>query len=739
LQNRPKLAIARHTPCASPAERRTASLTETTRTGQPRDFHAVLLLALFAIEALIFYQQVTHNIAPFYPPNFDQLSYYLATYDLIGELQEHGLRAILAELFNPSSATGTTFVLQGALLSFIGGENRTALLSLNLLYLIALQLTFFQCIRKRTGDAWFGWLGIALLLALATLFLRLGGVYDYRIDFSALCLYGIWVCLIVWSEAFRLTGRSLLVGLVGIALVYSRFFTIIYVAAVYGGLLIAALLALRTKRQQVDRDDMMLRIRNILVSGIVVAAVCLPRMYISREAIYNYYVVGHVLGEERYIRAHELGIYTFVDHLLYYPKSILFTHIGAFALWMCGAVLIGAVAAAALFDRATPRTLVQRIGQYGFEFLALGFATLIPLAILTSNVAKSPVVGGIVVAPLVLALVLFVAAIWQRGDIVLRQPQWPAALLAPARPIRWHIPVLSLVALLMLGISARNFVKVSFTAKPPAARADLDEVTKLAKAIATFAQDYDLKTPTMSSDRIVDYQNIGTVKLFSIELLHRNLTIDPRFGHGAYGIFATSREDALRLFADSDIIVLTDAVTDRAVPYPMNTKIKEYWDELAQWTAANRVPLFSNRIFGIPFNVFVRPLAKLSGLSAGWVTSAGLDLEADSAALAKYPFIVIEGKADYRALGGVPKPQAALLDPGDKPPTPLPVIIKQTGSTYQIVIDTRGAVQPSYCLSKIKLSFDRSFVPSKLGINSDTRELVIPTPDKHALRKTAPE
>ena len=114
----------------------------------------------------------------------------------------------------------------------------------------------------------------------------------------------------------------------------------------------------------------------------------------------------------------------------------------------------------------------------------------------------------------------------------------------------------------------------------------------------------------MSSDRVVDYQNAGTPKLFSIEALHRNLEIDPRFGHGTYGIFATSREDALRLFADSDVIVLTDAVTDRSHPYPMNTKIKEYWDELWQWTNQNRALLFSTEIYGIPYRVFVRPFPR---------------------------------------------------------------------------------------------------------------------------------
>jgi len=299
--------------------------------------------------------------------------------------------------------------------------------------------------------------------------------------------------------------------------------------------------------------------------------------------------------------------------------------------------------------------------------------------------------------------------------------------------------VTPIVAIALMAIGLQNFISKSLASKPPAARVDLEQITLLGKTIASFAQDYGLTQPTMSSDHIADYQNIGTVKLFSIELLHRNLDIDPRFGHGPYGIFATPREEAMRLFAESDIIVLTDAVTDRSSPYPMNTKIKEYWGDIWHWTNENRIPLFSTRIFGIPYRVFVRPLAKVDGLSAGWVTSKGISLEANAAVLAKYPFIVLEGKMDYAALGGLPQPHAVLLDPGAGPGIDLPATLKRAGSSYQIVIDTSSAVQPSFCPAKVQLTFDRNFIPSKLGISSDTRELVLYEPTKHELHATAPQ
>src|SRR5260370_32769373 len=141
---------------------------------------------------------------------------------------------MVEELLQPSSATGTTFVLQGALLSRIGGENRTAILSVNLVYLLALQFVFFVVIRTRTGRTDLAWIAMALLLSLSTLFNGAGGIYDYRIDFSAFCLYGIWTCLIIWSRSFLRTRRTLVVAAVGIPLVYSRFFMIIYLGGVLG-------------------------------------------------------------------------------------------------------------------------------------------------------------------------------------------------------------------------------------------------------------------------------------------------------------------------------------------------------------------------------------------------------------------------------------------------------------------------------------------------------------------------
>src|SRR5712671_1158230 len=335
--------------------------------GAKRRIHTVLLIVLFALEAMIFYVHVARDIAPFYPSNFDQLSYYIATYDLIGAFHARGLSVLIEELLQPNSATGTTFVLQGALLSLIGGENRTAILSVNLVYLLALQFVFFVVIRTRTGRADLAWIGTAFLLSLSTLFDGAGGIYDYRIDFSAFCLYGIWTCLLVWSGSFLRTSRALVVAAVGILLVYSRFFTIIYVGGILGTLLAINAYGIWRSSSPYRTAVAARRIRNILLSGTIIAAICGARLFLSRAAIYDYYVIGHVLGEEKFIRAHELGLYTIADHLIFYPKSIIETHVGRLTFLIAGALAVWSLWS----DRVTLSELLSRPHRFRQEFVAI--------------------------------------------------------------------------------------------------------------------------------------------------------------------------------------------------------------------------------------------------------------------------------------------------------------------------------------------------------------------------------
>jgi hypothetical protein len=125
---------------------------------------------------------------------------------------------------------------------------------------------------------------------------------------------------------------------------------------------------------------------------------------------------------------------------------------------------------------------------------------------------------------------------------------------------------------------------------------------------------------------------------------------------------------------------------------------------------------------------------ELQGLSGGWITSAGINIEVDASQLNDAPYIVLEGAANYEELGGEPGPLAAIVGPTGKPLSILPSSLKRLGSTYSVVIDARTAVSSTNGPVRINLTFDRYFVPGALGINSDTRELVLPEPTQRTLQ-----
>jgi hypothetical protein len=134
----------------------------------------------------------------------------------------------------------------------------------------------------------------------------------------------------------------------------------------------------------------------------------------------------------------------------------------------------------------------------------------------------------------------------------------------------------------------------------------------------------EIAVPKLSVDRVVDYLFTGTVELAAYERFRRLYKFTGGLGEGggAFGIFATPREAALQAIIESDVVVLTDPVLGRGAPYPMNTKIREYWDELWTWTVQNLALVSSTEIASIPYRTFVRPSIIVHGLSGEWIPAA---------------------------------------------------------------------------------------------------------------------
>ena len=567
----------------------------------PFDAHHVGLALLFVLEALVFYSQLASRVTPFHPPSFDQVVYMVETYHLIDAFQAHGWSALVERVTRPTSPTGVSFAVQGTLLALVGGPNRTAMLSLNLISFLVLQLAVFTTVRRRLQSAVLAWIAVALLLSLKTSFNYAGGIFDFRIDFSALCVYGIWICFVLRSDGFRDLRVSLLVAAAGVWLVLMRFITIAYLGGVFGGLVVALLLARRRARSREERADYAGRARNVLLAGSLTGLCVFPFLFAARTLLWRYYGVGHLFGEEKDIRAAEVGIGSSLEHVLYYPLNLLRFQLGELGAWLIGAVVVLSVGAG-LLGRTSPWEWLRRIRQRRFDLLVCALATAVPLTILALDQAKSPVVAGIVLVPLIVWILTLCASLWPGGWVETGQGE-------PARPAL-RAARLVCAAALVAGLAG-------FLAKASAdrglSRPDLERIVRLNETIVRHLDESGLDRPRFSFDRVCEFLNVGTLELYGYERLGRFLHVRGYMGHGPFGIFATPRETALQLVHDSDVVVLTDPDLDRAAPYPINTKVKEYWAELWQATNEDFELLTTVEIAGVPHRVFVRPRAKGSG------------------------------------------------------------------------------------------------------------------------------
>ena len=237
-------------------------------------------------------------------------------------------------------------------------------------------------------------------------------------DYSALCLYGVWCCLLLASRTFRNRSAIFGLGIVSAFLVLERFFTVLYIGTVLAilflALSLAAYFAPTTEHQNKRCQE---RQKPIHLRWTLVAPVTLPFLFLARSAIFNYYVVGHFLGVEKNIRAAEVGISTLSDDLTYYPWNLAIEHFGKPSIEFIAIVLASVTLIYRLSEGATIRRALRELGAYRFEFLALILAVAVPLVFLTIDVAKSPVVGEIVIVPCILALVLLAVALYEAAKI----------------------------------------------------------------------------------------------------------------------------------------------------------------------------------------------------------------------------------------------------------------------------------------------------------------------------------
>jgi hypothetical protein len=311
-------------------------------------------------------------------------------------------------------------------------------------------------------------------------------------------------------------------------------------------------------------------------------------------AFYQYYASSHGENEVRVRYAQMQGVNSLVDHLLYYPKSILGDHLG-FTFLLGSAVAIGtSIVARSLYRRkvAVPKGAALDDERFLLQIIFLLGTILGPLVVLTADILKNPCVGSIVAVPVALLVVCLAAKVWP-----------PPGELVAASPIRRFVLGSSL-AIFVLGLGTQ-YAYLSRHLPEYYQREDLTRVVELDKWLVAYARSHGWQNPGISFDVNSPWLWASGITDTGFERSGEFVEFRPILGDN---VDAVERSRALARLADSDFAVFTDspklgftrtglsvdASSDalRQFPkilmrFPFGEKFAEYSDDLKAWAAKN--------------------------------------------------------------------------------------------------------------------------------------------------------
>lgn len=653
------------------------------------------LLILF--QGALFFQYARREVTWFVPRGFDQAAYLEQAYRQHDRLLERGLARGTWAGLTQHSPNGVLLPVHAGLWFLLLGPTRLAALALNFAFFAAYQGVLVAVLRWRAQSWPVALYGLGLLLTASTPFMWAGGLADFRIDFVAFCLFGILLCAVVRSGFLTLRRWAAAAGVVAGLLVLYRFITAVYLAGILGLFMMSLGVGLLRCDPEARRKGLR-RLSGALAFGLTLAAVSAPLLWHNREHLWAYYVGNHLLGPEKNVRAAEFGVTSTAQSLLFYPRSVVTDHAGPLFLLLAA---LGA-GTALLLRRAS----AARGGALAAWFF-MGICLVVPWVVLTANVSKSPVVGGILVPPLLwLSLLPLVGA--GRGKV---------------------LTILASVAVACgAWFQAERACRRDFATRHAELAA---EMIALYEEVFDRCRERRMLAPVVSVDSVCDLLWPTALNAFAFEC--HGLPLGATLALGG-GILEVDEATALRELGRSDFVLFTGGGHLGEGTYPFFRSMEGLRPIIRDYCDREMVLLREFDGAGRPLRLYMRPLLAVEGDSGGWVTSRGLTLSAPAPFFRGRGTVCLEGCVGVRRPGRPPGASVLVGGPGGRC---LPAAVDVDGDAYRV----RFTVPPECVreagdgLVRLHVRFDAHFVPRALGLNEDRRELVVLTPSRALLTR----
>jgi hypothetical protein len=671
---------------------------------------------------LLFRSYVTREVAWTYPVNWDQCGILARAYGDFDSLLKNGpfiqWFSMWAGKEAERSPNGVLQAILASILFLFGGATRETALSVNLLCYIGWQVAVFAIVLKLTKRIQLALIAWGLVLSINSPFLSVSGMMDFRYDFSAMCLFGIWMAVAIWSGFFSETKRSIFAGIIGGFLILYRYLTAVYLFEIYSVFLgITILLALTAQAASARRSALVHRAQNILYSGLIVTFLSGPSLWASRKAMWGYYF------DPRLDRSVWGASISFYSSLVLYARALFGNHIGPRFLYVVATLLILTAIYWVIRRRGPEAYNKHAVLDYGLFLVICLAAPLISLGLYPS---KQLGVTGIMVPPIIGILLCAIA--WLIG------PE------TDKTAFRFNHMLLWVMAAVAIGYGAVRQTKYySSNYFPPERRTELTHIVEMYDQIGNICVRMNWNSPRISTDSLADYTTEGAAVLTPLyyERHSRLINVIPMLGNS---VFHIAQDQALSLVKNSDIVLLSSGSPIKAHPLPFMVDMESMRPILRQSVSGRFLLMGKHTIFGRDIEIYARPSFTLAGISGDWMPFN--DITISLSAMFARPSAQLVLKGPYSNYLPDLKISAELTSKTGEPATHLKTeyIMSSTGYTIRIILPESIPNESDSSELHIRLSFSKYFVPAEVGMGPDMRKLVLWKPKEAIVlyNKTTP-
>ena len=155
----------------------------------------LLWCAAFILQFFLFRSYCYREILNCIPEKMDQVGYINVSYKVYDHILKNGL--LQGFIFGINNSLNSGMTLVGAVSLFIFGFTRFSLLLPNFFACFLCEYTVASVLDRIYKNKFLSLIFCGLFLMTTAVFAAVGGIFDYRWDFMAFCVYTIWLAYLL--------------------------------------------------------------------------------------------------------------------------------------------------------------------------------------------------------------------------------------------------------------------------------------------------------------------------------------------------------------------------------------------------------------------------------------------------------------------------------------------------------------------------------------------------------------